>query len=69
MRTEAEIRWGGMSALIEKLGLVEAERFIVSVSRDRMDHTLWRRTHLPSMPLEQLAAEANAYSVTLERPE
>ena len=43
MRTDAEIRLAGMSALIEALGLVEAARFIAAVSRDRFDYTEWRR--------------------------
>ena len=36
----------GMQALISALGLVEAERFLVAVSRDRFDYTEWRRTGL-----------------------
>ena len=59
MRTDAEIRWAGMNALINVLGLVEAERFIAAVSRDRLDYTEWRRANLPSMPLDDLAVQAN----------
>ena len=44
MKTEAEIRMKGMQALISALGLVEAERFLVAVSRDKFDYTEWRRT-------------------------
>lgn len=43
MKTEAEIRIAGMQALISALGLVEAERFMVAVSRDRFNYTEWRR--------------------------
>ena len=55
MRTEAEIRMQGMQVLISALGLVEAERFMVAISRDRFDYTDWRRHGLPSMPIEVLA--------------
>ena len=58
MKTETEIRFAGMYALIEALGTVEAERFIASVSRDRFDYTEWRRAGLPSVSLEQLNADA-----------
>ncbi len=58
MKTETEIRSAGMSALIDALGTVEAERFIASVSRDRFDYTEWRRTGLPSVALEQLSQQA-----------
>jgi len=46
-RTAAVIRLAGMSALIDVLGLVEAERFIAAVSRDRFDYTEWRHQCLP----------------------
>jgi len=59
MKTEAEIRMTGMQALISALGLVEAERFMMAVSRDRFNYTEWRRQGLPEMSLEALADAAN----------
>ncbi len=59
MKSEAEIRMTGMQALISALGLVEAERFMVAVSRDRFNYTEWRRQGLPEMSLEALADAAN----------
>lgn len=62
MKTETEIRVAGMHALIGALGLVEAERFLMSVSRDRFDYTVWRRQGLPEYSLEELARLANQVS-------
>lgn len=59
MKTETEIRVAGMNALIGALGLVEAERFMISMSRDRFDYTEWRRHGLPDYSLEELARLAN----------
>ena len=59
MRTEPEIRPTGMQALIAALGLVEAERFIAALSRDKFDYTQWRRTGLPDTDIETLAEQAN----------
>jgi hypothetical protein len=59
MKTEAEIRMAGMQALINSLGLVEAERFMVAVSRDRLNYTEWRRNGLPALALSELAQAAN----------
>ena len=59
MKTDAEIRVAGMNALIGALGLVEAERFLMAVSRERFDYTEWRRQGLPDLPLEELARLAN----------
>jgi hypothetical protein len=40
-------------------GLVEAERFIMAVSRERFNYTEWRRHGLPDFPLDELAKLAN----------
>lgn len=59
MKTDTEIRMAGMNALIQALGLVEAERFLMAVSRERFNYTEWRRTGLPDLPIEELARLAN----------
>ena len=65
MKTEAEIRMKGMQALISALGLVEAERFLVAVSRDKFDYTEWRRTGLPEMTIEEISTAANKLADSL----
>ena len=67
MKTEAEIRMKGMQALISALGLVEAERFLVAVSRDKFDYTEWRRTGLPEMTIEEISTAANKQPVMTAR--
>lgn len=62
MKTEAEVRMMGMQALIAALGLVEAERFLAFVSRDKFDYTEWRRTGLPDMSIDDIATAANRFS-------
>jgi len=69
MKTEAEIRMTGMQALIGALGLVEAERFLAAVSRDKFDYTQWRQTGLPPMNLEDLAHQANQLSAQINKTE
>ncbi len=59
MKTDAEIRVAGMNALIGALGLVETERFMMAVSRERFDYTEWRRHGLPELSLGELARLAN----------
>jgi hypothetical protein len=59
MKTETEIRMDGMNALIQALGLVEAERFLMAISRERFNYTGWRRTGLPDVSIEELARLAN----------
>lgn len=65
MKTDSEIRWEGMQALIGALGLLETERFVLAISRDRFDYTQWRKQGLPKASLEELADAANALAVQL----
>jgi hypothetical protein len=43
VKTETQIRYEGMHALVERLGMIDAERFISSISRERFDYTEWQR--------------------------
>ncbi len=65
MKTEVEIRMQGMQALIGELGLVETERFLAAVIRDRFNYTEWRRRGLPDMTIEAIAQEGNALAARL----
>ena len=66
MRTDAVVRQEGFRALIDRLGHVDAERFIVLVNREPFDYTEWRREHLDqSMSIRELSAAAEAYAAEL----
>ena len=41
-RTDSVVRTEGMTVLLEKLGKVDAERFIALFLREPFDYTLWR---------------------------
>jgi len=45
--------------------MVEAERFLVAVSRDKFDYTEWRRTGLPEMTIEEISTAANSLADSL----
>lgn len=42
MRTDSEIKMSGFEVLNHNLGMVETERFIVLIQRERFDYTKWR---------------------------
>ena len=46
MKTDIAIRQEGMTALINTLGYVDAERFVALVNRETFDYTQWRKTNL-----------------------
>ena len=58
MRTDTMIKRDGFKALFEKLGLVEAERFIALIKRDDFDYTEWRKDLWEDIPLEELSSKA-----------
>ena len=58
MRSELEITSDGMNALIEKLGIVEAEKFISIINQDSFDYTEWRKKLWPDKTVRELSREA-----------
>lgn len=65
MRTDSIIKQAGFQALQEKLDIVELERFIVLLNRNKFDYTEWRKTLFEDMPVGQLAEAAERYSENL----
>ncbi len=62
MRSDAIIKQEGFNALKEKLGVVEMERFIVLINREKFDYTSWRKNLFEDMTIEKLADAADEYS-------
>lgn len=58
MRSELEITYDGMNALIEKLGIIEAEKFISIINQDSFDYTEWRKKLWPDKTVRELSHEA-----------
>jgi len=52
----------GMDALVQRLGIVEAERFITLIIREPFDYTEWRKENLfKGKTVEQLNEDAMEY--------
>lgn len=66
MKTDAVIKQEGISALISKLGYVDAERFIVLINREPFDYTKWHQESLDEgLSVRELSQKAMAYSNNL----
>ncbi len=48
--------------LLEKLGVVETERFIAVINRERFDYTKWQRERFDDMSSDEFNSVAAAYS-------
>jgi hypothetical protein len=54
MRSDTLIKSDGMRILAEKLGIIEAERFITLVLREPFDYTDWQRSLYGNMGVKEL---------------
>ena len=64
-KTDTVVKQEGMTILLEKLGMVDAERFISLIIREPFDYTKWIADLFDGMDVEELARRANAYSAGL----
>jgi len=63
MQTDNAIRLAGMKILSEKLGIVDAERFIALISRENFDYTKWREENLnQNISVRELSKQATEYA-------
>jgi hypothetical protein len=64
MITDTVLKRDGMRVLAENLGIVEAERFITLMLRERFNYTEWQRNLYGDMPVEELYANIKKYETT-----
>ena len=55
MITDTEIKVTGIEALIAKLGVVEAERFISLIIREPFDYTKWQKELWKDKTIDQIS--------------
>jgi hypothetical protein len=58
MRTDALLREEAMDVLINKLGEVDAERFISIIKNDTFDYTEWQRNLWKDKSIDEIYAMA-----------
>jgi hypothetical protein len=66
MRSNTVVKDEGMRVLTERLGLVDAERFITLLRREPFDYTEWRRDLYKDVPLDEFLKNADEYRRTTE---
>ncbi|MDR0612996.1 MAG: hypothetical protein LBG45_05880 [Dysgonamonadaceae bacterium] len=58
MRTDTVLRNEGMRMLINNLGMVEAERFIMLIQREPFDYSKWQENLFEDMSIEEISKNA-----------
>lgn len=62
MRADSVIKHEGFNALINQLDIVEVERFVAILNRERFDYTEWRKNLWEDISVEELSERAMIYS-------
>ena len=60
MSTDSEIINKGFETIFTNLGMVDAERFIMLIKRDKFDYTEWQRNLWQHESIESLSSKAQA---------
>jgi len=58
MKPDTVIRNDGMQILLDNLGILETERFIMLMKRESFDYTKWRENLFEDMSIEEISAKA-----------
>ena len=66
MKTDTIIKSEGMDALFEKLGLVDAERFISLMLKEHFDYTKWQKDLFEDEDVEAVGNKAYKYARSQE---
>jgi len=61
MLTDTEIKRKGFKILIEKLGDVDAEKFISLINKEPFDYTQWQSTLWSDQTIDQVSENAMNY--------
>lgn len=65
MRTDIEIKMAAFEILSNNLGMVETERFIALIQREKFDYTKWRENLFDGLSGEEISRRAMAFQKTL----
>lgn len=61
MESTSEIMSKGMKCLMEQMGIIEAERFISVIIREKFDYTKWQRDYFDAKSPTEIREEASRF--------
>lgn len=61
MESTSEIMSKGMKCLMEQMGIIEAERFISVIIREKFDYTKWQRDYFDAKTPTEIREEASQF--------
>ena len=61
-KSDTVLKKEGFKILLDKLGLVDMERFIALINREKLDYTKWRKDLFEDMSIDELSTKADEFS-------
>lgn len=58
MKNDTLIKSEGMDALFDKLGIIDAERFIMLMSKESFDYTKWQKNMYENLSVEEIGKKS-----------
>ncbi len=66
MKVDTEIKLLGLEILTQHLGIVETERFIALIQREKFDYTKWRQNLFAGLSGEEISRRAMEFQKSLK---
>jgi len=66
MRSDSEIKMSGFEILNRNMGMVETERFIVLILREKFDYTKWRGNLFDGLSGNEISKKAMEFQDILK---
>lgn len=67
MRTDSEIKLADFEVLNHNLGMVESEKFIALIQREKFDYTKWRKNLFERLSGDEISEKAMEFQKTLKK--
>jgi hypothetical protein len=67
MNVDTEIKLRGLEILNKYLGIIETERFVALIQREKFDYTRWRQNIFDGLSGEELSQQAMEFQKKLEK--
>lgn len=67
MKSDTQVMNEGFKILFENMDIVDAERFITLINRERGDYTEWRKNLFNGMSIDDIINEGRKYAVEFRK--
>jgi len=67
MKSDIQIRYEGFQVLFANMDIIDAEKFIALINRDRFDYTKWREKLFENMSVEEIIEKGREFAVDFRK--